>query len=429
MPREDATVDHYAALEVQVTATSDEIKKQFRKLALKYHPDRNPGREVEFNAKFQQIQAAHELLTDPTRRKVYDRSRLYRNGITRSKSQQYPATSTTQTESPTTRKYTTANPTRSGFASGSRPGDGPFSSKHQWEHTPRAYTQPGASAWKATHERWQQRPAREVPRTPKKTRDNPYVSPDSESFVQSEPRGHKEDVFGEKTPLKHGFFADRNPREKEWMDTASEARSSGESNPRSSGVWEGKSSSEEDAPKSSTFYAYTPRTRLRTNPRDKSPEKSNMNNTRTNNVSPSETPVSPLRSNVFTRSQTMRDSKQFSESANSAQAQDRRRSNSSTGVDGPERRRFSYLFSEDGGTRRSHRAPKQPAVESDHDGDDDAASRSRSRQSYPSSRRNTLERDGLASKTSSESRNSNSFAASERSRFSHQFPAMSEGKF
>lgn len=44
--------------------------------ALKYHPDRNPGRELEFNAKFQAIQAAHEILSDPQQRLRYDTERL-----------------------------------------------------------------------------------------------------------------------------------------------------------------------------------------------------------------------------------------------------------------------------------------------------------------------------------------------------------------
>jgi len=44
--------------------------------ALKYHPDRNPGHEVEFNAKFQDIQAAHEILTDPQQKLKYDTDRL-----------------------------------------------------------------------------------------------------------------------------------------------------------------------------------------------------------------------------------------------------------------------------------------------------------------------------------------------------------------
>ncbi|KAM4056858.1 DnaJ domain-containing protein [Hirsutella rhossiliensis] len=66
--------DWYADLELPETADIQEIKKQFRKLALalKYHPDRNPGREVEVNSKFQIIQSAHEVLTDPQLKAKYD---------------------------------------------------------------------------------------------------------------------------------------------------------------------------------------------------------------------------------------------------------------------------------------------------------------------------------------------------------------------
>ncbi|KAI0457642.1 hypothetical protein F5B21DRAFT_86754 [Xylaria acuta] len=81
MPRWDKTRDYYADLELQPSATSDEIKRQFKKLALKYHPDRNPGREAEVNPKFQVIQSAHEILTDETLKRQYDDAR--RSYITR----------------------------------------------------------------------------------------------------------------------------------------------------------------------------------------------------------------------------------------------------------------------------------------------------------------------------------------------------------
>ncbi|WYZ45291.1 hypothetical protein EsH8_VIII_000607 [Colletotrichum jinshuiense] len=80
----DVTRDYYADLGVPADADVNEIKKQFRKLALKYHPDRNPGREVEVNSQFQIIQSAHEILIDPQQRAKYDASR------TRSR---YPAAS------------------------------------------------------------------------------------------------------------------------------------------------------------------------------------------------------------------------------------------------------------------------------------------------------------------------------------------------
>ncbi|KAL8783828.1 MAG: hypothetical protein Q9213_004374 [Squamulea squamosa] len=80
MVKADAKCDYYADLELPPSCDANEVKKQFKKLALKYHPDRNPGRELEFNSKFQAIQAAHEVLTDPTQRAKYDAERM-RNGM------------------------------------------------------------------------------------------------------------------------------------------------------------------------------------------------------------------------------------------------------------------------------------------------------------------------------------------------------------
>lgn len=63
--------DYYAILGVKKTASADEIKKQFRKLALKYHPDRNQGNKVA-EAKFKEISEAYEVLSDPDKRSKYD---------------------------------------------------------------------------------------------------------------------------------------------------------------------------------------------------------------------------------------------------------------------------------------------------------------------------------------------------------------------
>ncbi|KAI6785142.1 Chaperone protein-like protein [Emericellopsis cladophorae] len=60
--------DYYADLDLPPTAEAADIKKQYRKLALKYHPDRNPGREQEVNAQFLIIQTAHDILTNPSER-------------------------------------------------------------------------------------------------------------------------------------------------------------------------------------------------------------------------------------------------------------------------------------------------------------------------------------------------------------------------
>ncbi|KAF0640385.1 hypothetical protein NXS19_008668 [Fusarium pseudograminearum] len=67
--------DYYADLELPPTADVTEIRKQYRKLALKYHPDRNPGREQEVNTQFQIIQTAHEILSDPDQKAKHDASR------------------------------------------------------------------------------------------------------------------------------------------------------------------------------------------------------------------------------------------------------------------------------------------------------------------------------------------------------------------
>jgi curved DNA-binding protein len=68
--------DYYDILGVSKTATEDEIKKTFRKLALKYHPDRNPGDKVA-EEKFKGISEAYEVLSDPEKRKKYDQFGQY----------------------------------------------------------------------------------------------------------------------------------------------------------------------------------------------------------------------------------------------------------------------------------------------------------------------------------------------------------------
>jgi len=61
----------YKTLGVSKKATDEEIKKAYRKLARKYHPDRNPG-DKEAEEKFKEISAAHDVLGDPEKRKEYD---------------------------------------------------------------------------------------------------------------------------------------------------------------------------------------------------------------------------------------------------------------------------------------------------------------------------------------------------------------------
>lgn len=62
----------YATLGVQPDATLDEIKRAYRRAAMKWHPDRNPGREDEAHAVFQQVRDAYAILSDAEQRQVYD---------------------------------------------------------------------------------------------------------------------------------------------------------------------------------------------------------------------------------------------------------------------------------------------------------------------------------------------------------------------
>lgn len=67
-----ANVDYYKTLGVSKTATEQEIKKAFRKLAQKYHPDKNPG-DKEAERRFKEINEAYSVLSDEAKRKQYDR--------------------------------------------------------------------------------------------------------------------------------------------------------------------------------------------------------------------------------------------------------------------------------------------------------------------------------------------------------------------
>ena len=63
--------DYYEVLGVSKNASDDEIKKAYRKLAVKYHPDKNPG-DKEAEAKFKEINEAHDVLSDKQKRTRYD---------------------------------------------------------------------------------------------------------------------------------------------------------------------------------------------------------------------------------------------------------------------------------------------------------------------------------------------------------------------
>jgi curved DNA-binding protein len=64
--------DYYGTLGVSRNASDTEIKKAYRKLAMQYHPDRNPGKEKWANDKFKEINEAYGVLGDPKKRKQYD---------------------------------------------------------------------------------------------------------------------------------------------------------------------------------------------------------------------------------------------------------------------------------------------------------------------------------------------------------------------
>lgn len=74
MPRTRFDRDYYAAMGLRAEATEDEIRRTYRRLALKWHPDRNPG-NAGAEERFKEISEAYAVLIDPTKRRAYDAAR------------------------------------------------------------------------------------------------------------------------------------------------------------------------------------------------------------------------------------------------------------------------------------------------------------------------------------------------------------------
>jgi molecular chaperone DnaJ len=72
--------DYYEILGVKKSASADEVRKAFRKLARKYHPDVNPG-DKSSEERFKAISEANEVLSDPKKRKIYDQVGFYSDNI------------------------------------------------------------------------------------------------------------------------------------------------------------------------------------------------------------------------------------------------------------------------------------------------------------------------------------------------------------
>ncbi|XP_052681927.1 dnaJ homolog subfamily B member 6-B-like isoform X3 [Crassostrea angulata] len=66
-------LDYYVVLDIAKDASHGEVKKAYRKLALKWHPDKNPDQKEEAEKKFKEISEAYEVLSDKEKREIYDR--------------------------------------------------------------------------------------------------------------------------------------------------------------------------------------------------------------------------------------------------------------------------------------------------------------------------------------------------------------------
>ncbi|KAL6708972.1 hypothetical protein ACN47E_002099 [Coniothyrium glycines] len=111
MVKADPSRNYYGVLNVAPNASEAEIKKAYRQLALQYHPDRNRGHEHDFVEKFQDIQAAFEVLCDSTQRAKYDADRRKHRNL--NVPANTPNTPRTRPPPPSRHAYTTTTPSGS----------------------------------------------------------------------------------------------------------------------------------------------------------------------------------------------------------------------------------------------------------------------------------------------------------------------------
>src|ERR1700683_4680121 len=72
MPSQVKKRDYYEVLAVERSAGEEDLKKAYRRLAVQYHPDRNPG-DKQAEERFKELNEAYQMLSDPERRAQYDR--------------------------------------------------------------------------------------------------------------------------------------------------------------------------------------------------------------------------------------------------------------------------------------------------------------------------------------------------------------------
>src|SRR3984885_3113877 len=91
--------DYYATLGIKKTASADDIRKAFRKLARKYHPDVNPN-DKKAEEKFKEISEANDVLSDEQKRKVYDQVGFYSDQIDPATAEAYARQQSGQRQGP-----------------------------------------------------------------------------------------------------------------------------------------------------------------------------------------------------------------------------------------------------------------------------------------------------------------------------------------